>query len=42
LDLYKKRQKNIIEDNTEDYRDVYALTAIENDTRLFKSIVVCV
>jgi hypothetical protein len=37
LVLYKKKEKNITEDDPEDYGDIYTLTAIKSDTRLFIS-----
>lgn len=37
MELYKKKEKNITEDDPKEYGSVYTLTAMKTDTRLFIS-----
>ena len=35
--IYKKKQKNVTDNDPNEYGDVYTLTAMESDTKLFIS-----
>ena len=36
--IYKKKEKNVTDDDPDEYGDVYTLTAMESDTKLLSVI----